>query len=179
MKKVGKTTRPFRYDLNQIPYDYNMEVINRFKGLDLVDRAPEELWTGVRNIVQEAVTKTIPKKKKCKKAKWLSEEALQIAENRREVKGKGERETYTQLNAQFQRTKRDKKALSEQCKETEENNRLEKTRNLFKKTGDIKGTFHARIGIIKERNSKDIIKTEEIKKRWKEYAEELNKKDPL
>ena len=89
MKKVGKTTRPFRYDLNQIPYDYNVEVINRFKGSDLVDRVPEELWTGVRNIVQEeAVTKTTPKKKKCKKAKWLSEEALQIVENRREVKGK-------------------------------------------------------------------------------------------
>ena len=101
MKKVGKTTRPFRYDLNQIPYDYNVEVINRFKGSDLVDRVPEELWTGVRNIVQEeAVTKTTPKKKKCKKAKWLSEEALQIVENRREVKGKGEREIYTQLNAE-------------------------------------------------------------------------------
>ena len=84
MKKVGKTTRPFRYDLNQIPYDYNVEVINRFKGSDLVDRVPEELWTGVRNIVQEeAVTKTTPKKKKCKKAKWLSEEALQIAEGGR------------------------------------------------------------------------------------------------
>ena len=128
MKKVGKTTRPFRYDLNQIPYDYNMEVINRFKGLDLVDRAPEELWTGVRNIVQEAVTKTIPKKKKCKKAKWLSEEALQIAENRREVKGKGERERYNHLNAEFQRIpRRDKKAfLSGQCKEIEENNRMRK-----------------------------------------------------
>ena len=88
MKKVGKTTRPFRYDLNQILYDYNVEVINRFKGLDLVDRAPEELWMGVHNIVQEAVTKTSPKKKKCKKAKWLSEEALQIAEERKEAKAK-------------------------------------------------------------------------------------------
>ena len=118
MKKVGKTTRPFRYDLNQIPYDYNMEVINRFKGLDLVDRAPEELWTGVRNIVQEAVTKTIPKKKKCKKGKLLSEEALQIAEQRRAAKSKGEKERYTQLNAEFQRiARRDKKVfLSEQCK---------------------------------------------------------------
>ena len=92
MKKVGKTTRPFRYDLNQIPYDYTMEVTNRFKGLNLIDRVPEELWMEVYDIVQEAVIKTIPKKKKCKKAKWLSEEALQIALNRREVKSKGEKE---------------------------------------------------------------------------------------
>ena len=92
MKKVGKTTRPFRYDLNQIPYDYTVEVTNRFKGLDLIDRVPEELWTEVRDIVQKAVIKTILKKKKCKKAKWLSEEALQIAEKGREVKGKGEKE---------------------------------------------------------------------------------------
>ena len=97
MKKVGKTSRPLRYDLNQIPYDYTVEVTNRFKGLDLVDRLPEELWTDVCSIVQEAVTKTIPKKRKCNKAKWLSEEALQIAEERREVKSKGEREIYTQL----------------------------------------------------------------------------------
>ena len=98
MKKVGKTTRPFRYDLNQIPYDYTVEVMNRFKGLDLVDRVPEELWMEVCNTVQEAVTKTIPKKKKCKKAKWLSEEVLQIAKKRNEVKGKEERERYTQMN---------------------------------------------------------------------------------
>ena len=89
LKKVGKSTRPFRYNLNQISYDYTVEVINRFKGLDLVDRVPKELWTGVCNIVQEVVTKTIPKKKRCRKAKWLSEEALQIAEKRREVKDKG------------------------------------------------------------------------------------------
>ena len=124
MKKVRKTTRPFRYDLNQIPYDYTVEVTNRFKGLDLIDRMPEELWTEVCDIVQETVIKTIPKKKKCKKAKWLSEEALQIAVKRREVKGKGEKERYTHLNAEFQRIARiDKKAfLSDQCKETEENN---------------------------------------------------------
>ena len=103
MKKAGKTTRPFRYDLNQIPYDYTVEVTNRFKGLDLVDRLPEELWTDVCSIVQEAVTKTIPKKRKCKKAKWSSEEGLQIAEKRREAKGKGERERYIQLNVEFQR----------------------------------------------------------------------------
>ena len=103
MNKVGKTTRPFRYDPNQIPYDYTMEVRNRFKGLDLIDRVPEELWMKVHDIVQEAVIKTIPKKKKHKKAKWLSEETLQIAEKRREAKGKGEKERYTHLNAEFQR----------------------------------------------------------------------------
>ena len=119
MKKVRKTTRPFRYDLNQIPYDYTVEVTSRFKGLDLIDRVPEELWIEVRDIVQKAVIKTIPKKKKCKNSKWLSEEALQIAEKRREGKGKGENERYTHLNAEFQRiARRGKKAfLSEQCKE--------------------------------------------------------------
>ena len=101
MKKVGKTTRPFRCDLNQIPYDYTMDVRNRFKGLDVIDRVPEELWMEVCDIVQEVVIKTISKKKKCTKAKWLSEEALQIAEQRREVKGKGEKEIYTHLNAEF------------------------------------------------------------------------------
>ena len=112
LKKVEKTTRPFRYDLNQIPYDYILEVMNTFKELDLVDRVPQELWTEVHNIVQEAVTKTISKKKKCKKAKWLSEEVLQIAEETREAKSKGEMERYTQLNAEFQRiAKRNKKAF--------------------------------------------------------------------
>ena len=120
MKKVEKTTRPFRYDLYQIPYDYTVEVRNRFKGLELIDRVPDELWTEVRDIVQETGIKTIPKKKKCKKAKWLSEEALQIAVKRRQVKSKGEKERYTHLNAEFQRiTRRDKKAfLSDKCKET-------------------------------------------------------------
>ena len=117
MKNVGKTTRPFRYDLYHIPYDYTVEVTNRFKGLDLIDRMPEELWTEVPDIVQEAGIKTIPKKKKCKRQKWLSEEALQIAEERREAKGKEEKERYTHLNAEFQRMiRRDKKAfLSDQC----------------------------------------------------------------
>ena len=144
LKKVGKISRPFWYDLNEIPYDYTVEVINRFKGLNLIDKVPDELWMEVCNIVQEAVIKTISKKK-CKKAKWLSEEALQIAEKRREVKGKGEKERYAHLNAEFQRTaKRDKKAfLSDQCKEIEENNRMGKTRDLFKKIRDIKGTLQA------------------------------------
>ena len=128
LKKVGKTTRPFRYDLNQIPYDYTVEVTNRFKGLDLIDRVPDELWMEVCEIVQEAVIKTIPKKKKCKKAKWLSEETLQIAVKSREDKGKGEKERYKHRNAEFQRiARRDKKAfLSDQCKEIEENNRWER-----------------------------------------------------
>ena len=99
MKKVGKSTRPFRYDLNQIPYDYTVEVRNRFKGLGMIDRVPDELWMEVHDIVQETVVKTIPKKKKCKKAKWLSEEPLQMAVKRREAKSKGEKERYTQLNA--------------------------------------------------------------------------------
>ena len=113
MKKAGKTTRPFRYDLNQIPYDYTLEVRNRFKGLDLIDRVPDELWTEVHDIVQETGIKTIPMEKKCKKAKWVSEEALKIAVKRREVKNKGEKERYKHLNAEFQRiARRDKKALS-------------------------------------------------------------------
>ena len=118
LKKVGNTTRPFRYDLSQIPYDYTVEVIKRFKGLDLIDRVPEELWKEVHDIVQETGIKTIPMEKKCKKAKWLSEEALQIAVERREAKGKGEKEKHTYLNVEFQRiARRDKKAfLSDQCK---------------------------------------------------------------
>ena len=117
LKKVEKTTRLFRYDLNQILYNYTVDVTNRFKGLDLIDRVPEELCTEVHDIVQEAVIKTIPKKKKCKKTKWLSEEALQIAEKRREVKGKGEKERYIHLNAEFQRiARRDRKPSSVQRK---------------------------------------------------------------
>ena len=128
MKKVRKTSRPFRYDLNQIPYDYIVEVRNRFKGLDLLDRMADELWTEVRDIVQETEIKTISMEKKCKKAKWLPEEALQIAVERREMKSKGEKERYTHLNAGFQRiARRDKKAFfSDHCKEIEGNNRWER-----------------------------------------------------
>ena len=161
------------------PYDYTVEVTNRSKGLDLIDKVPEELWMEVCDTVQEAVMKTIPKKKKCKKAKWLSEEALQIAVKRREVKGKGEKEKYMHLNAEFQRiARRYKKVfLSDQCKEIEENNRMGKTGDLFKKIRDIKGTFHAKIGTIKDRNGKDLTEAEDIrKKRWQEYTEELYKK---
>ena len=146
MKKVGKTTRPFRYDLNQIPYDYTVEVRNRFKGLDLKDRVPDELWYEVHDIVQETGIKTISMERKCKKAKWLSGEALQIAVKRREAKSKGENERYKHLNSEFQR-RRDKKAFfSYQFKEIEENNRMGKTRDLFKKIRDTKGAFHAKMG---------------------------------
>ena len=132
----------------------------------------------VCDIVQETGIKTIPKEKKCKKAKQLSEEALQIAVKRREVKNKGEKERYKHLNAEFQRiARRDKKAfLSDQCKEIEENNRMGKTRDLFKKIRDTKGTFHAKMGTIKDRNVMDQTEAENIKKRWQEYTEELYKK---
>ena len=133
----------------------------------------DELWTEVHDIVQETGIKTIPKKKKCKKAKWLYQEVLQIAVKRREVKSKGEKEKYTHLNAEFQRiAKRDKKAfLSDQCKEIEENNRMGKTRDLFKKIRDTKGIFHAKMGSIKNRNDMDLTEAEDTKKMWQDYTE--------
>ena len=171
LKKVGKTTRPFRYDLNQIPYDYTVEVRNRFKGLDVIDRVPDELWNEVHDIVHETGIKTIPTEKKCKKAKWLPEEALQIAVKRREAKSKGEKQIYTHLNVEFQRiVRRDKKAfLRDQCKEIEENNTMEKTRGFLKKIRNTKGMFHAKMGSIKDRNDMDLTEAEDIKKRWQEY----------
>ena len=148
----------FQHELNQILYNYTVDVTNRFRGVVLIDRWPEELWTEVHNTVQDTVIKNIPKKKKCNKAKWLSEEALQIAMKRNKVKSKGEKERYSHLNAEFQRiARRDKKAfLSDQCKEIEENNRVGKTRDLFKKIRDTKGTFHAKMGSIKDRNGMDL-----------------------
>ena len=139
----------------------------RATGLDLIDRVPAELWTEARDAVQEAEIKTISKRKKCQKAKRLSEEALQIAMKRREVKPKREKERYTHLNAEFQRTAgRDRKAfLSNQCKEIEENNRMGNTRDIFKKVRDTKGTFHAKMGSIKDRNGMDLTEAEDIKKR--------------
>ena len=156
-----------------------MEVTNRFNGLDLIDRAPEELWREVCDTVQEAVIKTITKKKKYKNAKWLSDKALQIAEKRKDAKGKREKERYTHLNAEFQRiARRDKKAfLSDQCKEIEDSNRMGKTRDLFKKIRDTKGTFHAKMSTIKDRNGMGLTEAEDIKKRWQEYTEELYKKE--
>ena len=167
LKKVGKTARPFKYDLNQIPYDYTVEVRNRLKGLDLIDRVPDELWNEVYDIVQKTGIKTIPMEKKCKTTKWLSGEALQIAVKRREAKSKGEMERYKHLNAEFQRTaRRDKKTfLSDQCKEIEEKNRMGKTRDLFKKIRDTRGTFHAKMGSIKDRNGLDLTEAEDIRKR--------------
>ena len=156
-----------------------MEVRNRCKGLDLIDRVPDELWMEVHEIVQKAVIKTTPKKKKCKKAKWLSEEGLPIVEKRREAKCKGEKERYKHLNAEFKRiARREKKAfLSDQCKEIEENDRIGKTRDLFKKIRDTTGTFHAKMGSINDSNGRDLTEVEDIKKRWQEYTEELYKKD--
>ena len=156
-----------------------MEVRNRFKGLELIDRVPDELWNEVRDIVQETGIKTIPMEKKCNKPKWLSEEPLQIAVKRREVKNKGEKERYKHLNAEFQRiAKRDKKAfLTDQCKEIEENNRMGKIRDFFKKIIDTKGKFPAKMDSIKDRNGMDLTEAEDIKKRWQEYTEELYKKD--
>jgi len=160
LKKVGKTTRPFRYDLNQIPYAYTVEVRNRFKGLYLTNRVPDKLWTEVCDIVQETGIKTIPMEKKCKKAKWLSEEALQIAVKRREVKSKGEKERYTHLIADFQRIeRRDKAFLSDQYKEIEENNRMGKTRDLFKKIRDTKGIFHAKMATAEFSKFAGILST--------------------
>ena len=155
-----------------------MEVRNRFKGLDLIDRVPDDLWNEVHDIVQETGIKTIPMVKKCKKAKWLSGEALKIAVKRREVKSKGEKERYKHLNAEFQRiARRDKKAfLNDQCKEIEENNRMGKTRDLFKKIRDTKGTFLAKMGSIKDRNGRDLTEAEESKKRWQEYTELYKKR---
>uniref|UniRef100_A0A670JDU5 Endonuclease/exonuclease/phosphatase domain-containing protein n=1 Tax=Podarcis muralis TaxID=64176 RepID=A0A670JDU5_PODMU len=180
LKKVGKTTGLVRYNLSQIPYEYTVEVRNRFKDLDLVDRVPEELWMEARNIIQEAATKTIPMKRKCKKAKWLSNEALHIAGERRQAKCEGDSERYRKLNADFQKiARRDKKAfLNEQCKEIEENNRMGRTRDLFKKIGgDMKGTFCTKISIIKDKSGKDLTEAEDIKKRWQEYTEELYQKE--
>ena len=140
---------------------------------------PDEQWTEVHDIVQETGIKTIPMENKCKKAKWLSGEALQIAVKRREVKRKVEKERYKHLNAEFQRiARRDKKAfLSNQCKDIEENNRMGKTRDLFKKIRDTKGTFHTKMGSIKDGNGMDLTEAEDIKKRWQEYTEELYKKE--
>ena len=143
-----------------------MEVRNRVKELDLIDRVPDEIWMEVRDIVQETGIKTILGKKKCEKAKWLSEEALQITVKRREAKGKGEKEIYSHLNAEFQRiARRDKKAfLSDQCKHIEENNRMRKTRDLFKKIRDTKGTFHPKMGSIKDRKVMDLTEAEDTKR---------------
>ena len=152
--------------------------MNRFKGPDLVNTVLEELWTEVHNIVQEAANKTIPKKKKSKKAKWLSEETLQIAEEHKEVKSKGERERYIQLNVEFQKiARRNKVFLNEQCLIIQENNKRGKTGDLFRKTGNTMGVFHPKMVTIRDKKGRDLVEGEEIKKRCKEYMEALYKKD--
>ena len=155
-----------------------MEVRNRFRGLDLISRVLDELWTEVHDIILEAVIKTIPKKKDCKKAKWLFAEGLQIAEKRREAKSKGAKERYTHLNAEFQRiSRRDKKAfLSDQCKEIEENSRMGMTRDIFEKIRDTKGIFHAKMGSVKDRNGRDLSAAEYIKKRWQKIHRKTRQK---
>ena len=177
MKKVRKTTRPFTYDLNQTPYDYTVAVRNRFKRLDLIECLKSYGWrfghyTGGSD-------QDHPQEKELQKIKCLTEEALQIAVKRREAKGKEEKERYTHLNAEFPRiARRDKRAfLGDHCKETEENNRMGKTRDILKKFRDTKGTFHAQLGTVKDRSGMYLTEAEDIKKRWQEYTEELYKKD--
>ena len=151
---------------------------NRFKGLDQIDRVLDELLMKVCDIVQETEIKNHPQEKEMQKAKWLSEEALQIAVKRRKAKSKGEKERYKHLNAEFQRiARRDKKDfLSDQCKEIEESNRVGKSRDIYKKIRDTKETFNVKMGSIKDRNDMDLTQAEDIKKRWQEYTEELYKK---
>ena len=177
MKKIGKANRPFRYDLNQIPCNYTVEVRSRLKGLDQIECWKNYGWMFV-TLYRRQGSGPSPRKRS-PKTKQLSEEALKIAVKRKEAKSKGEKERYTHLNAEFQRiAKRDKKAfLSDQCKEREENNRMGKTRDLFKKIRDTKGTFHVKMGSIKDRKGMDLTQALDIKKRWQEYTEELYKKD--
>ena len=151
------------YDLNQIPYDYTVEVRNRFKRLDLIDRVPDELWTEVRDIVQDTGIKIIPKKKKCKKAKWLSEEALQIAAKRREAKSKGEKERYPfECRVPKNSKERQERIPQRSVKRNRGKQRMGKTRDLYKKIRDTKGTFHAKMGSIKDRNGMDLTEAEDI-----------------
>ena len=175
MEKVGTTTRPFSYDLSQIPYNHTGEVTNRFKGLDLIDRVPKEVCTEVHDIVQKVGIKMIPKKRKCKNTKWLFEKASQTAEKRREVKIKGEKERYTHSNAEFQTTaRRDKKTFfmirkkSLPWQRNRGKNRMGKTRDHFKKIRDTKKIFHAKRNTIKDRSGLDLTEAEDIKKRWQE-----------
>ena len=167
LKKAGKTTIPFRYDLNQISYDYTVKVTNTFKGLDLIE-CLKNYGQRFMTLYRRQGSRLSPRKRKAKNAKRLSDEALKIAEKRREVKGKGEKGRYIHLNAEFQRiARRDKKAfLSDECKEIEENNRMGKTRDLFKKIRDTKGPFHAKMGTTKDINGMDLTEAIDIKTRW-------------
>ena len=174
---MGKTTRPFRYDFNQVPYDYTVEVRNIFKGLDLIECLMNYGWRFM-TLYRRQGSRPSSRKRNAKKAKWLSEEALQIAVKRREAKSKGEKDGYTHLNTEFQRiARKDKKAfLSDQCKEIEENNRMGKTSHLFKKIRDTKGTFHAKMCTIKDRNGMDLQKQKILRRGDKNTQKNYKKK---
>ncbi|KFD66335.1 hypothetical protein M514_21622 [Trichuris suis] len=179
LKTVRKADRPNRYQLDNIPHDYGKEVMNKFQALHLTNRTPEELWRDVRDIVQGTASRLIPPRTKSKKATWLSQEALRVAEDRREAKRKGERGRFVQLNAEFERlARRDREDfLEEQCTEVEENNRRGKIRDLYKKVRGIKEVFRPKISTIKDENGRDLTNIEEIKKRWRDYTNKLYKKE--
>ncbi|CAM4842093.1 unnamed protein product [Rotaria magnacalcarata] len=179
LKTTSKTARLARYNLSNIPHKYAVKVKNRFDGLDLIDREPEELWSEVRDIIKDEANKNIPNNKTPKKAKWLTADTLKIAEERRNAKGSEDKERFSRLNAEFQRrARRDReKHINDQCQQIEDNNRKGKTRDLFKKIDEIKRTFHAKIGTIKDKQGRDLMEKEDIKKRWRKYTEELYKKD--
>ncbi|CAF5074997.1 unnamed protein product, partial [Rotaria magnacalcarata] len=179
LKTTSKTARLARYNLSNIPHKYAVKVKNRFDGLDLIDREPEELWSEVRDIIKDEANKNIPNNKTPKKAKWLTADTLKIAEERRNAKGSEDKERFSRLNAEFQRrARRDReKHINDQCQQIEDNNRKGKTRDLFKKIDEIKRTFHAKIGTIKDKQGRDLMEKDDIKKRWRKYTEELYKKD--
>ena len=176
MKQERKTTRIFRYYLNQISYDYTVEVRNRFKELDMIVCLMNYGWRFL-TLHRKQESRPSPRKRNAKKQNSCLKRSYKITVKRRKVKSKGDKELYKHLKAEFQRiAKRDKVFLSNQCKEIEENNRMGKTRDLFKKTRDTKGTVHEKMGSIKDRNGRDLTEAEDIKKRWQEYTEELYKK---
>ncbi|CAF2172469.1 unnamed protein product, partial [Rotaria magnacalcarata] len=179
LKTTSKTAIPARYNLSNIPRKYAVKVKNSFDGLDLIDREPEELSSKVRDIIKDEANKNIPNTKTPKKVKWLAADMLKVAEERRNAKDSEDKERFSRLNAEFQwRARRDKeKHINGQCQQIEDNNRKGKTRDLFKKIDEIKRTSHAKIGTIKDKQGKDLMEKEDIKKRWREYTEELYKKD--
>ncbi|CAF1396827.1 unnamed protein product [Adineta steineri] len=181
LKKTGKVVKQLKYDSANIPHQYTVNIKNRFDGLDLEDRLPEGLWTEIRGIIKEETTKNIPHQKKQKRAKWLSDDTLKVAEERRKEKSNNDRTTFSILNAKFQRmARRDKDIyMNQQCKEIEENNRKGRTRDLFKKVKEIKGNVQAKWSAIQDKHGNDLTEKEAIKKRWQEYTEELYKKDPI
>lgn len=180
LKSTDKIVKLITYNINNIPYKYAVEVRNRFDALDLEEREPEELWSKIRNIIEDEAKRNIPNKKKSTKAKWLSVDALRIAEERRRnAKGNGDKQEFSRLNGELQKmARRDKdKSMNDQCQEIEDDDRKEKTRDLFKKINQIKSTFYANAGTVKDKQGKDLTEKNYIKKRWSEYTEELYKND--